>query len=372
MEDNAILIISTAVVMCCIVMATVFLSLPLPTKRELNKYRISLRFLTGAYLLMALLKIYLMVFDVKLINIISIENLLLSVSQALLFSTALITLLNPKFDAFSFLRNKIFVLIVLMLSYLILSLWWENPEISTFESLKENLWQPCIIVRQITLLYYIYLLIVLTKEFQTQEKNYLKEIDNYYADNSTLKLTWVKYCFYAALIIGLIALSSFIIISEVFSLYIDVIFTLFYLFFGLFYIQYPRTFEFIEPAFITIDGQGADISKNTKRNNWSELKAQILSEKYYLTKSVNIADMAQHLKIGRTSLSNMINNEEKMNFNSWINMMRIEEAKRIINDKPNINMANVAETVGYSELSNFSKQFKICTGKTPSSWRPKQ
>jgi len=372
MENQAILILGTAEVICCIVMATVFLALPLPTKKELNKYRISLRFLTGAYLLMALLKIYILSFDIKLINIIPIENLILSVSQALLFSTALITLLNPKFNGFGYLQNKIIVLIVLMLTCFILSFWWENPEISSLDTLKENLIQPCVVVRIITLLYYIYLLVVLTKEFQAQEKNYLKEIDNYYADNSTLKLSWVKYCFYAALVIGLIALASFIIISEVFSIYIDIIFTLFYLFFGLFYIQYPRTFEFIEPAFITIDGQGSELSKNTKRNNWNELKVQIISEKYYLKTGANIADMAQHLKIGRTTLSNMINNEEKMNFNSWVNMMRIEEAKRIFTDNPDINMAKVAETVGYSELSNFSKQFKICTGKTPSSWRQNQ
>ena len=372
MENHAVLILGTAEVMCCIVMATVFLALPIPTNKVLNNYRISLRFLTGAYILMALLKIYLLVFDIKLINIIPIENLILSVSQALLFSSALITLLNPKFNGFRFLLNKILILIVLMLSCFILSFWWVNPEISSFDALKVNLWQPCMVVRQITLLYYMYLLIVLTKEFQTQEKNYIKEIDNYYADNSTLKLSWVKYCFYASLVIGLIALASFIIISEVFSLYIDIIFTLFYLFFGLYYIQYPRTFELIEPAFISIEAEGTELLKKTKSNNWNELKTQIISEKYYLKTGANIADMAQHLKIGRTTLSNMINNEEKMNFNSWVNMMRIEEAKRILLDKQNISLSQIAETVGYSESSNFSKQFKICTGKTPSSWRQKQ
>lgn len=369
MEDNAILIVSTAEVMSCIVMAFVFLALPLPKKKGLNKYRISLRFLSGAYILLALMKICLLYLNLKFINIISIESLIISSLQAILFSIALITLINPNFNGFRYIFNKISILLILFLTSLIVSYRWGNPEISTFQELIYNFWQPCILIRQITLLYYIYLLIVLTKEFQAQEKNYLKEIDNYYADNLTLKLTWVKYCFYAALVIGLIALYSFIVISEEFSLFLDILFALFYLFFGLFYIQYPRTFEYIEPAFTTNDAQATELSKNIKRNNWSELKAQIVSEKYYLKAGVNIADMAQHLKIGRTSLSNMINNEEKMNFNSWINLMRIEDAKRIITDKPNINMANVAETVGYSELSNFSKQFKLITNESPNSWR---
>jgi AraC-like DNA-binding protein len=235
--------------------------------------------------------------------------------------------------------------------------------------LKELLWHPTVIVREITLLYYLYLLATLTKEFHKQEKKYQNEINNYFSDNSSLQLRWVKFCFYAALTTGLAALLSFIAFSEIFSLILDVIFTIFYLSFGIFYIQYPRTFIFIEPAIISLENTVDELPKNLKRNNWVEIKTQIITEKYFLTTGVNIEDMAHYLRIGRTSLSTMINNEEKVNFNTWINLLRIGEAKILIAENPNLSLTQIAEMIGFTESSNFSRQFKLITNQSPFVWR---
>ncbi len=369
MENSAILFVSSAEVMGCIVMAFVFLALPLPTGKGIIKYRVSLQFLAGAYLLLALLKIYILVFNIKFINLISIESLIISALQAILFTFALITLINPQLITLRYLYKKITPLIILLLISLCASKWWGNPVITTFSLLNELIWHPTVLAREIILVYYVYLLFVLTNEFRTQEKKYQHEINNYFSDNSTLQLTWVKYCFYAALTIGLIALLSFLIVSEVFSVILDGLFTLFYLLFGIFYIQYPRTFVYIEPAIISTGNPIIEFPKNIKRNNWGELKNQIINEKYFLITGVNIADMALHLKIGRTLLSTMINNEEKVNFNSWINFLRIEEAKKILTENPNLSLSQIAEMIGYTESSNFSRQFKLITNQTPFVWK---
>jgi AraC-like DNA-binding protein len=79
--------------------------------------------------------------------------------------------------------------------------------------------------------------------------------------------------------------------------------------------------------------------------------------------------MAQYLKIGRTTLSTFINNEEGMNFNSWINLLRVEEAKSLLIDYPHYNLTQISELIGYSEPSNFSRQFKLITSESPSVWR---
>ncbi len=79
--------------------------------------------------------------------------------------------------------------------------------------------------------------------------------------------------------------------------------------------------------------------------------------------------MSQYLKIGRTTLSTFINNEEGMNFNMWINTLRIEESKKILIEFPDYNLAQIAEMVGYSESSNFSRQFKQVAKVSPSVWR---
>jgi AraC-like DNA-binding protein len=369
MGNSAILFVSSAEVIGCIVMAFVFLALPLPSSKSIIKYRISLQFLAGAYLLLALLKISILVFNLKFINLISIESLIISALQAMLFTFALITLINPQLITRRYIYKKIIPLIILLLVSFCFSIWWGNPEITSIHILKEFFWHPTVIAREIMLVYYVYLLISLTDEFHTQEKKYQNEINNYFSDNSTLQLTWVKYCFYAALTVGIIALLSFIIFSEVFSVILDGLFTLFYLSFGIFYIQYPRTFVYIEPAIISLENSVIEFQKNPKRSGWVELKNQIINEKYFLTTGVNIEDMALHLKIGRTSLSTMINNEEKVNFNSWINLLRIEEAKNLLTENPNLSLSQIAEMIGYTESSNFSRQFKLITNQTPFVWR---
>jgi len=110
-------------------------------------------------------------------------------------------------------------------------------------------------------------------------------------------------------------------------------------------------------------------SKNKGRIVWADLKNTILTEKYYLKPEVNIEEMARYLKIGRTSLSRFINNEEGLNFNAWINMLRIEESKLFLVKYPDYTLIEISEMVGYSESSNFSRQFKQLTSKSPSVWR---
>ena len=111
---------------------------------------------------------------------------------------------------------------------------------------------------------------------------------------------------------------------------------------------------------------------NSRSLSWIKLKFMILDEKYYLRPEVNIEEMAQYLKIGRTTLSNLINKEEKMNFHAWINTMRIEEAQQLFIANPDHSIAQVADMIGFSEPSNFSRQFKQITNQSPTVWKQKQ
>jgi len=82
--------------------------------------------------------------------------------------------------------------------------------------------------------------------------------------------------------------------------------------------------------------------------------------------------MAQFLKISRTTLSGLINKEEGMNFYMWINILRIKEAQQLLVENPNYSIATVSEMVGFTEHSNFSRQFKLVANTSPSEWRQKR
>jgi YesN/AraC family two-component response regulator len=91
--------------------------------------------------------------------------------------------------------------------------------------------------------------------------------------------------------------------------------------------------------------------------------------KGYLKQGITINDVAAQIGTNRTYLSNLINAKKLKHFNSWVNELRVEEAKRIMAEHPELNIGDVSEMVGYSEQSNFTHHFTETTGVPPHKWR---
>lgn len=100
-------------------------------------------------------------------------------------------------------------------------------------------------------------------------------------------------------------------------------------------------------------------------NEWKE-------EKQYLTDQININDIAERLGTDRRNLSRFINERYGINFSRWISEMRIEEAKRLMEQKPDEGLEWVALQTGFSSLSYFSKVFSQVVGVSPKKWRALQ
>lgn len=108
------------------------------------------------------------------------------------------------------------------------------------------------------------------------------------------------------------------------------------------------------------------LSKETKLeqriNEWKE-------EKLYLTDQITINDIAERLGTDRRYLSRFINEHYGINFSRWISEMRIDEAKRLMEQKPDEGLEWVALQTGFSSLSYFSKVFSQVVGVSPKKWR---
>jgi len=369
MENNASSFVNIALIMVCAVMATVFLTLPLPPNKGLKKYKVSLRFLAVAYICIALLKILFMSFHVTIVNLISMDRLTISSIRLSLFSIALIVLLNPQFITRIYLFKQLSPVILLNLLYWSIVSQLGDLDIINLVHLKEQALDPGIFIRELFLIYFIFQLWYLTNLFITQLKLYENQVDNYYAESYHLQMPWVKYSYLVILLLGISSLMSFFFLSELWILLFSICYVIYYLVFAIYYIQYPKTFVFIEPVIIPLKDIPETNGKINKKLVWIELKKTIVEEKYYLKPGVNIQDMSHYLKVGRTTLSLYINNEEGKNFNMWINSLRIEEAKKLLIEYPKHNLIEISEMVGYSESSNFSRQFKIITNESPSYWR---
>lgn len=97
-------------------------------------------------------------------------------------------------------------------------------------------------------------------------------------------------------------------------------------------------------------------------NEWKE-------EKLFLTDQTNINDIAERLGTDRRYLSRFINEHYGINFSRWISEMRIEEAKLLMEQKPDEGLEWVALQTGFSSLSYFSKVFSQVVGVSPKKWR---
>lgn len=94
-------------------------------------------------------------------------------------------------------------------------------------------------------------------------------------------------------------------------------------------------------------------------------------EKPYLHPDFRLMDLRQVLPLNRTYISQLINAEYGCNFFQWVTKYRIEEAKRLMTEHPDMKMQDVAEQSGFSSPVVFSRTFAREEGKTPREWNIK-
>ena len=58
-----------------------------------------------------------------------------------------------------------------------------------------------------------------------------------------------------------------------------------------------------------------------------------------------------------------------LDFRTWRTRLRLEDAKRMLADNPLLPPADAARLCGFSNRSNFSRQFLAYTGLTPAEWQ---
>lgn len=92
------------------------------------------------------------------------------------------------------------------------------------------------------------------------------------------------------------------------------------------------------------------------------------TEKPYLNPDFKLMDMRAVLPVNRTYLSQFINDHYGCTFYQFVNRYRIEEAKRLIRETPDMKIEDIAARSGFSSRSSFSRAFAQDTGLSPREW----
>ena len=94
-------------------------------------------------------------------------------------------------------------------------------------------------------------------------------------------------------------------------------------------------------------------------------------EKPYLNPDFRLMDLRQVLPMNRTYLSQLIHAEYGCTFYQFVNRYRIEEAKRLKSEHPDMKVGEIAARCGFSSPTVFSRAFSATTGMSPREWAKK-
>ena len=91
-------------------------------------------------------------------------------------------------------------------------------------------------------------------------------------------------------------------------------------------------------------------------------------EKPYLNPDFKLVDLQNVLPMNRTYLSQFIHTEYDCSFYLFVNRYRVEEAKRLMSENPDLKMGDISSRCGFSSPSVFSRTFTSIAGQSPSEW----
>ncbi len=200
--------------------------------------------------------------------------------------------------------------------------------------------------------------------------NYLRSIDNFYADSENMKLRKIMYVGLFYFVVGILSLASNFTGSVAFISVFHGMNVVLYIAFVLLLINEQKIVEKVgsemEIASPASNEECADDEENDsilkKIKEWAESE-----EKQFLKQGISVQEVAESVKVGKRVLSSFINRHYNMNFNTWINTLRMEEVCKYLHQ--DYSFTEIAEMTGFTDLSSMSKIFKKMKGMTLTDYR---
>lgn len=133
---------------------------------------------------------------------------------------------------------------------------------------------------------------------------------------------------------------------------------------GYLWVKYRRNNSFHVRASITNSKQ----PENRNGYLMDRLEQLMQEEKLYLRQGLKVSDAATLLDTSSRNVSNCIKQVKDINFNDYVNSYRVEHAKRLLEEHPEMKSEVVGLSSGFSSETSFYRAFRYITGKSPKEW----
>lgn len=235
----------------------------------------------------------------------------------------------------------------------------------------------------VSMLIYMVILVVITclaVILLRAVKKYNRTLENYYAEYPELsgrRLDSVVLAFFLYGVLALINLLSFsrpVVVGSV------IVTSVFFVVFAVALVNLQRLFSLVSPAFAyeqqrPVEEQSEPASPEQPEVSESMSIDDAVScwtsrqDKPYLKRCITVASVSAEMKISPRVLSDYLNNTLNLNFNAWINTLRIGDVKKILVNEKQASLLDVAVRTGFADQSAMSKVFKKITGESPTEFQ---
>ena len=115
-------------------------------------------------------------------------------------------------------------------------------------------------------------------------------------------------------------------------------------------------------------GETGEAGGVSKAGNFIVNAALDYMQENCMQQHLSLGEVADHVYVSQWHLSKLLNRETGKSFFDLLGSMRINKAKTLLRT-PGMNIQDVAEQTGYTDVAHFSRTFKKLTGQTPGDYR---
>lgn len=229
--------------------------------------------------------------------------------------------------------------------------------------------------------------------FDRAYKQTLQDMENYYAEDESHQIKWVRFCYIITMLTNiffLVYLCLFWFLD--YKMEFAAIYTFWYLLYFLYltsnFLSFLSTHKLVLEAVAhkALSGQNIKISfpevriskrsrsdENSGRgDDFSKLGTSLklwVAQKRYCEYDKSREEIAAELGTTKEQLHQYFMTKKGVDFKTWRTELRIEEAKRMLIENKEFSINIIGEMSGFSDRSNFHRQFVKLVGCSPKQWR---
>lgn len=267
---------------------------------------------------------------------------------------------------------------IAVMSYVLMKGFW-----------MENGWIRTAIIASSIVLFIINCVVHIIVFHRTYVRS-LRKIEQYYDEEQDHKIKWIRFC-YVIMMLTQMFILVYLLLPHGFMKIWALWYVLFMLYFSANFISFLGSHKLLLDAFAYKTLSGQEIMERIERRKkfkqdrggvveQTELTdPQLMRIERSLQKWVKEKRFREYDKT-REQIARELNTTKEMlhlyfttkvgvDFKTWRTGLRIEEAKRLLLENPEMSTNIIAELSGFSDRSNFHRQFTKIVGCSPKQWR---